>query len=87
MRDDRRLDRVVLGGGKGGDAIGKIGDAAFNFHMLLENCSEIRDFGLGGVCATQAGHGHFVMHMALYPSLRSRARCAVIYCVHGCVGI
>ena len=87
MRDDRRPDRGVLGGGKSGDAIGKIGDTAFNLHMLLENRSEIRDFGFGGVCAIQAGHGLLIMHIALHPSFRSRARCAVMHCVHGGVGI
>ena len=74
MRDDCRPDRGVLGGCKGGDAIGKIGETAFNLHMLLENCFEIRDFGFGGICAIQAGHGLLIMHMALHRSFRSRAR-------------
>ena len=87
MRDDRRPDRGVWGGGKGGDTIGKIGDTAFNLHVLLENCSKICDFDFGGVCAIQAGHGHLIMNMALHPSFRSRARCSVMHCVHGGVGI
>ena len=87
MRDDHRPDRGVLGGGKGGDAIWKIGDTAFNLHVLLENYYEVRDLGFGGVCAIQAWHGHLIMHMALHRSFRSRASCAVMHCVHGGVGI
>ena len=76
-----------MGGGKGEEAIWKIGDAAFDLYVLLGDCSEIRDFGFGGVCAIQAGHGHLIMHLALHCSFRIRARCSVMHCVHGGVGI